>query len=1454
MYTVLKTFLSFGLLICLLNYQTNAQSISDFTLVNVNTQQDLGSLFDFDEVLDVAALSNGELDIRALTNPTSIGRVEFIINDTLRGADLSFPYSLQGVSQGTGWTPQAGLVNLLAVAYDSTEGGVAGDSLRVFFEVGEILPPPFRGVVEGFNLFDEDRGAFLQNLEDNAVIDIFSLPTLDLSIQAQVNTSQVKSVRYTLRNLGNTTTNNAIIDGIDEFKWAWTPSPGNFELEAVPFSEALGEGEAGPTFRITFTILNQIPEIVSQIRLLDAESNFVLVPFLDGRILNLNGLSAQNFNIEALSEENSAQRLEFALKGPDTFFRADVDPPYTLIAAPSDSTFFEWMPKVGNYTLTITPFFVNNLDTVAGTSQTFGFSFINESVVSEVTLNDAQNNFALAGLGENDTLDLEDFSSQSFNIQAHVQPFEVGSVAFILEGPDNISRIDNTPPFALIADITDEDFFSWLPKRGNYRLSIITYTQDFGQGRASDTLVIPFTIKEGNAFYFGDVIGFELIDADLDQVIRTFDTRDVIVLPFLPTRNLNLRAITEPANVGSVTFNLTGRQLRNLTDNQAPYAAFGDNFGNYLPWQFPIGEFTLSAAPYSGILGRGTVGKPLTTQFIVTESIGETVRLDLIDADSDQKIGILQDGDRIKLNQLASKNLNILATSEAPFNASVVFELSGSDDAFQVENSRPFSLFGDQNGNNFLGREMLPGKYTLKATPYTKSNGNGDAGKPNIIQFELLEDGNPCESVGLDPNQTPWITGNLREWHRVVLTFDGPCACEADPVNPFLDYWMEVVFVSPNGRDIYRVPGFFAADGNAANSHRTCGNKWRVYFAPDTAGTWSYSALFRAGSGVAVSDDPLSVGSVAAFNGARGTLDIRPTNKQIPDNRARGRLEYVGTNYLQFAGNKEFFIKGGPDSPENFLAYRDFDNTPNNKGYRKSWNPHVQDWREGDPTWQGKNGEVLGKGIIGSLNYLSREKGLNVFSFLTLSMRGAERSDDDNVFPYIRPSGRNQFPPRERLRFDVSKLDQWEIVFKHADELGLYLHFKMQEIENNRLLDQGALGPERKLYIRELIARFGHHLALNWNIGEENNQTTQQQKDMIAYVRQINPYKKAHIVMHTQTTRLSFYDPMLGDQSELTGASFQRCYSQVHEDIKTWLRRAENAGRPWVIASDEQGPATVGVPPDGVNAIPSQGEIRKYALWGSLMAGGAGIEYYFGYEVPCTDLTCQDFRSRDRVWDQTIYALDFFKRYLPYWEMKNADELISNRRVPGDYCRQDRPNSLPRNEVNYCFAKEGAIYVVYLGNGGNTNLNLKNFRGTYEIRFYNPRTGQMNPQTTVRNFNGGSFNVQAPDGQDWAMLITRRGFANINNAEQSFEPIKLFPNPSSEQVNLEIEAQEDCDQGRIILYTQEGLEAIREETFSLKTGKNALELVTKNLPNGYYLYRITTCEGVKDGRFLIKHE
>lgn len=369
------------------------------------------------------------------------------------------------------------------------------------------------------------------------------------------------------------------------------------------------------------------------------------------------------------------------------------------------------------------------------------------------------------------------------------------------------------------------------------------------------------------------------------------------------------------------------------------------------------------------------------------------------------------------------------------------------------------------------------------------------------------------------------ISGELKQWHRVTLQVEGPQAAEDGTPNPFLDYRMQVTFTHPDSGLTYSVPGYFAADGDAANTGATSGNKWRAHLSPDHPGKWDYRVSFRRGDGVAVSDGPKVGDAVDSVDGMTGSFEIGKTDKSGRDFRGKGRLQYVGKHHLQFAGDKTFFLKAGVDAPENFLAYRDFDGDFATDGVKdnfvKDWAPHVQDWREGDPIWQGGKG----KGMIGAINYLA-DQGLNVFSFLTLNIEG----DDCNVFPYT--------DYNERMRLDCSRMDQWEIVFSHGTRRGMYLHFKTQECENVNLLDGGETRPQRKLYYRELIARFGHHLALNWNLGEEvgyiNAVSTEKKVAWADYFAKHDPYRH-HIVIHNGDKH---YD-LLGDASALTGFSLQ---------------------------------------------------------------------------------------------------------------------------------------------------------------------------------------------------------------------------------------------------------------------------------------------------------------------------
>jgi hypothetical protein len=73
--------------------------------------------------------------------------------------------------------------------------------------------------------------------------------------------------------------------------------------------------------------------------------------------------------------------------------------------------------------------------------------------------------------------------------------------------------------------------------------------------------------------------------------------------------------------------------------------------------------------------------------------------------------------------------------------------------------------------------------------------------------------------------------------------------------------------------------------------------------------------------------------------------------------------------------------------------------------------------------------------------------------------------------------------------------------------------------------------------------------------------------------------------------------------------------------------------------------------------------------------------------------------------------------------------------------------------------KPGDVYVVYLKQGGTTELDLRDARGEFAVRWYNPRQGGDLQTGSVRNVLGGAKrNLGHPPGttdEDWVILVRK---------------------------------------------------------------------------------------------------
>lgn len=579
----------------------------------------------------------------------------------------------------------------------------------------------------------------------------------------------------------------------------------------------------------------------------------------------------------------------------------------------------------------------------------------------------------------------------------------------------------------------------------------------------------------------------------------------------------------------------------------------------------------------------------------------------------------------------------------------------------------------------------------------------------------------------------PAVSGQSAVWRPVTIIFAGPESSEtATSPNPFLDIRLTVVFTGPSNQR-FVVPGFFDGDGKGGPQ----GSTWVARFTPDAPGTWQFEGSFRTGAGVAVSLDP-DAGIAMSIPDLKGSFSVAPRDPAAEGFYKWGRLEYAGKHYLKFVDGP-YWIRGGTDEPEDFLGYAGFDRTPG----RHKYSAHVEDWRPGDPDW----GDGKGRGIIGALNSLA-EQHVNSIYFLTMNIGG----DGKDVWPFVSPLDPKGNPANDNLHYDTNKLRQWEIVFSHAQRRGIFLHFVFNEAEqeNKRELDDGELGPERKLYYREIIARFGHHLALEWNLCEEYNLNFDFGPDRCRafadYLLAIDPYKHP-ITVHSAGNPVEKLRFTYGD-SRFSLTSIQLNQKPIHEVTEAIWRETRKAGRPLPVSLDEftldRGQRASHIPVDDAEGH------RIEKLWPTYFSGGM-IEFILD-DLLKTD----NFKKpeRQKLWRYVWYARKFMEEQLPFWEMEPADELAQDGATVPVGIGGGKTVALGPQ----VFVRRGDAYAVYLPKGSPSGtLDLGELKGSAELRWYNPRTGEF--EGTAKPVTGGARTPlgtppSTPDS-DWVVLIKK---------------------------------------------------------------------------------------------------
>jgi len=589
-------------------------------------------------------------------------------------------------------------------------------------------------------------------------------------------------------------------------------------------------------------------------------------------------------------------------------------------------------------------------------------------------------------------------------------------------------------------------------------------------------------------------------------------------------------------------------------------------------------------------------------------------------------------------------------------------------------------------------------------------------------------------------NPNPVISGELRIWHKVILTFDGPSVDESE--STFRNYRLDVTFTK--GTKSFKVPGYFAADGNASETSASSGNKWRVIFTPDEVGIWNYSVSFRQGNDIAISFVANAGTIVAGLDDTSGSFTIDTIGTNENGFYAKGMLKYAEEHYGQFAGNKEWHVKAGPGSPEDFFGYNDFDNTVDNPDRVSStqvqdiylqnlngeglhyYKSHIPDWKQGDPTWKGEKG----KAIIGALNYMA-SIGVNSLYMILLTVN----DDSDNTWPWTARD--------KHMSYDVSKLDQWDIVFTHMDRVGISSTYYLCESANSKLLDGGNMTLKYPIYYREIIARFGYHLGIRFNLGEESNMSKEQQSAASKLLSDLDPYNKiiAGHSSYKRTDQIQVFEYLLG-KNHYNGPNYQlhEADDRDHLDLIMWRDKSAITGHKWIVANDESW---------GINnSTGSNGEGRMLTYaWRTYMAGAEGMFQYTAYGTPeIGDITMENFRLIENTQKILIACKNLFLKpeiNPTLYQMKNENALVGN------------PTG---NNAPFCLAKNGEIYIVYRSSATNQKpLNLTGVTGDFHVKWYDARNGGEFQNGSVTNVIGGSIvdlgNPPSNPTGPWAVVV-----------------------------------------------------------------------------------------------------
>jgi hypothetical protein len=323
-------------------------------------------------------------------------------------------------------------------------------------------------------------------------------------------------------------------------------------------------------------------------------------------------------------------------------------------------------------------------------------------------------------------------------------------------------------------------------------------------------------------------------------------------------------------------------------------------------------------------------------------------------------------------------------------------------------------------------------------------------------------------------------------------------------------------------------------------------------------------------------------------------------------------------------------------------------------------------------------------------------------------------------------------PGFDYSRFQVSYWQKFERALRYARDRDVIFSLILDMNDSKVHPAPGSLDERR--FIQYAIARLSAFSNITWDLGDDldhyrGDEWTHTTGTMVKNWDLYKHLATSHPVDNVHQDRTSAWFDF---------TSFQEWSRAQHAFMLAQRKQQERLGRIIPQTNEEYGyedhyPMWAKGP-----GSDSADTLRRTA-WEIVMAGGyqtAGETARRGTNVwPDKGGGWLNGRGDDTMtmFEGYAHMVDFFTSF-DWWKTEPHDELVNNG--------------------NYCLAKPGEVYAIYLPRAGSVTVRLQ--PGNYDAKWWNAATGERAALPPV-NTNGSLWTSPPASGSnDWAMLLLRK--------------------------------------------------------------------------------------------------